>query len=158
LRPALIVLESHRRFGISSRQQLHAADLPVVVVNPRQVRDFAKSLGQLAKTTRLDARVLAHFAAAIKAAACALIKSKEEQELGRLTGSPRPTYRDTRRREKSPCLLLPLTPCATKIEQHIDWLEKRIAELDQQLKRCCKVRPPGKSKIKSYKVSLALVR
>ena len=45
---------------------LAAASLPVAVVNPRQVRDFARSTGQLAKTDRLDARVLAHFGEAVR--------------------------------------------------------------------------------------------
>ena len=78
LRPALIVLEATG--GLESRvvSALHEAGLPVVVVNPRQVRDFAKALGQLAKTDRLDARVLAHFAAAIKPP-LRLIKSKESR-------------------------------------------------------------------------------
>ena len=59
---------------------LQAAGLPVVVINPRQVRAFAKAIGQLAKTDRLDAGVLAHFAAAIKPPLRPL-KSKDDQEL-----------------------------------------------------------------------------
>jgi transposase len=47
---------------------LAAADLPVVVVNPHQVRDFTKATGQLAKTDTLDARALAHFAEAVRPA------------------------------------------------------------------------------------------
>src|SRR5467141_3863370 len=85
LRPARIVLEATGGLEIPVVAALHAAGLPVVVVNPRQVRDFAKALGQLAKTDRLDARVLAHFAAAIKPP-LRPIKSKEEQELDALTG------------------------------------------------------------------------
>ena len=83
--PALIVLEATGGLEIPVVSALHAAGLPIVVVNPRQVRDFAKALGQLAKTDRLDARVLAHFAAAIKPP-LRPIKSKEEQELAALTG------------------------------------------------------------------------
>ena len=85
LRPALIVLEATGGLEIPVVSALHAAGLPVVVVNPRQVRDFAKALGQLAKTDRLDARVLAHFAAAIKPP-LRPIKSKEERDLDALTG------------------------------------------------------------------------
>ena len=68
LRPARIVLEATGGLERPLLQALHAAGLPVVVVNPRQVRDFAKALGILAKTDRLDARVLAHFAASIQPA------------------------------------------------------------------------------------------
>ena len=68
LRPARIVLEATGGLERALLQALHAVGLPVVVVNPRQVRDFAKALGLLAKTDRLDARVLAHFAASIQPA------------------------------------------------------------------------------------------
>ena len=63
LRPALIVLEATGGLERAVVAALHGAGLPVVVVNPRQVRDFARALGQLAKTDRLDACVLAAFAA-----------------------------------------------------------------------------------------------
>ena len=85
LQPALIVLEATGGLETAVASTLHSAGLPVVVVNPRQVRDFAKALGQLAKTDRLDARVLAHFAAAIKPP-LRPIKTKDEQELDALTG------------------------------------------------------------------------
>ena len=59
--PALVVLEATGVYHHSVTAALLAAGLPVAVVNPRQVRDFARSTGQLAKTDRLDARVLARF-------------------------------------------------------------------------------------------------
>jgi len=61
LAPTLVVLEATGGYEIPCTAALAAAELPVVVVNPRQVRDFAKATGQLAKTDRLDARVLALF-------------------------------------------------------------------------------------------------
>jgi transposase len=64
--PTLIVLEATGGFEATLAAQLAAAALPVAIVNPRQVRAFAKSLGQLAKTDRLDAQVLARFAAAVR--------------------------------------------------------------------------------------------
>ncbi|QKT03748.1 IS110 family transposase [Ectothiorhodospiraceae bacterium 2226] len=66
LSPALIVLEATGGLETAAVSGLAAAGLPVVVVNPRQVRDFAKSLGRLAKTDRLDAYVLARFAEAVR--------------------------------------------------------------------------------------------
>src|SRR5262249_15336401 len=108
---------------------LHGAGLPVVVVNPRQVRDFARALGQLAKTDRLDAR----FAAAIKPP-LRPIKSQEETELDALSG----------RRDQLVEMLTDetnrLASAATdgvrdEIRQHLNWLRHRIAELDQQLKK-----------------------
>ena len=66
--PKLIVLEATGGFERIAAAALAAAQLPVAVVNPRQVRDFAKASGRLAKTDRLDAAVLAHFAQAIRPA------------------------------------------------------------------------------------------
>ncbi|MBV9110618.1 MAG: IS110 family transposase [Gemmatimonadetes bacterium] len=62
LRPQVLVLEATGGYELPAVAALVAAGLPVVVVNPRQVRDFARSTGQLAKTDRLDAAVLALFA------------------------------------------------------------------------------------------------
>lgn len=66
LQPTLIVLEATGGLEVPLAGALAAAVLPVVVVNPRQVRDFARATGQLAKTDRLDAHILAHFAEAIR--------------------------------------------------------------------------------------------
>ena len=68
LGPALVVLEASGGLEKPSVAALAAASLPVVVVNPRQVRDFAKAIGTLAKTDALDAAVLAHFADAVRPA------------------------------------------------------------------------------------------
>src|ERR1700691_2218622 len=62
LAPILIVLEATGGYETALVAALAAAALPVVVANPRQVRDFAKAIGQLAKTDRLDAHLLALFA------------------------------------------------------------------------------------------------
>jgi transposase len=64
--PQLIVLEATGGFPRAVVAALAAAALPVVVVNPRQARDFAKAIGQGAQTDALDARALAHFAEAIR--------------------------------------------------------------------------------------------
>ncbi len=132
LRPALIVLEATGGLEIRVVSALHAGGLPVVVVNPRQVRDFAKALGQLAKTDRLDARVLAHFAAAIKPP-LRPIKSKEEQELDDLTGR-RSQLIEMLTDEKNRRASAATDTVRDKIKEHIDWLEEGIAELDEQLK------------------------
>ena len=66
LQPTLIVLEATGGLEVPLAGALAAVGLPVVVINPRQVRDFARATGQLAKTDRLDAQVLAHFAEAIR--------------------------------------------------------------------------------------------
>jgi transposase len=132
LRPALIVLEATGGLEGPVANTLQAAGLPVVVVNPRQVRDFAKALGQLAKTDRLDARVLAHFAAAIKPP-LRPIKTKDEQELDALNrrrGQLIEMLTDEKNRRGSAAS----DSVRDKIKEHIDWLEEGIAELDEQLK------------------------
>jgi transposase len=136
LQPALIVLEATGGLEIPVVSALHAVGLPVVVVNPRQVRDFAKALGQFAKTDPLDARVLAHFAAAIKPP-LRPIKLKEDRELDALTrrrGQLKEMLTDEKNRRGSAVS----DNVRDKIKEHIDWLEESIAELDQQLKALLK--------------------
>ena len=70
LDPALVLLEASGGLELPLVAALAAAALPVVVVNPRQVRDFARATGTLAKTDALDAAVLAHFADAIDTCWC----------------------------------------------------------------------------------------
>lgn len=66
LAPTLIVLEATGAYHGRVTSALAAAGLPVAVVNPRQIRRFAESVGQLAKTDRLDAAILARFAATVQ--------------------------------------------------------------------------------------------
>jgi transposase len=66
-----IVLEASGGFELAAVSELAAAGLPVMVVNPRQVRDFARASGRLAKTDTIDAGILAHFAEVMQAPATA---------------------------------------------------------------------------------------
>ena len=66
LAPVMVLVEASGGLELPLVAALAAAAVPVVVVNPRQVRDFARATGQLAKTDALDAAVLAHFAAAVR--------------------------------------------------------------------------------------------
>lgn len=131
LRPARIVVEATGGLEKPLVAALQAARLPVVVVNPRQVRAFAKALGQLAKTDRLDAAVLAHFATAIKPPLRPL-KAKEQQELEALMGR-RGQLVDMLVAEKNRRHRASSEAVRETIKEHIDWLEDRIAELDEQL-------------------------
>jgi transposase len=132
LRPARILLEATGGLERPLLQALHAAGLPVVVVNPRQVRDFAKALGILAKTDRLDARVLAHFAAAIKPA-LRPVKAQQETELDALVGR-RTQLSEMLTQEKNRRGSAATKATRDDIEEHIEWLEDRIQELDEKLK------------------------
>jgi transposase len=130
LGPALIVLEATGGLELPVLAALGSAGLPVVAVNPRQVRDFAKALGQLAKTDALDAQVLAHFAEAVRPAvrplpdaatqALAALVTRRRQLVEMLVAE------DNRRRS---------APVAIRadIQAHIVWLRKRLKDLDQEL-------------------------
>jgi transposase len=144
LRPALIVLEATGGLEIPVTTALQSAGLPVVVINPRQVRDFAKAVGQLAKTDRLDARVLAHFAAAIQPP-LRPIKSAEERELDALVGR-RGQLVEMLTAEKNRRGSAATDTVREEIKEHIDWLEERIAELDAQLKGLLKTSTIWQSK------------
>jgi len=132
LRPARIVLEATGGLERSLLQALQAAGLPVVLINPRQVRDFAKALGQLAKTDRLDARVLAHFAAAVEPPLRPL-KAAEDTELDALMGR-RNQLSDILGAEKNRRGSAATDTARADIEAHIEWLEQRLKALDEQLK------------------------
>ena len=80
LRPTRIVLEASGRYERAVMTALAAAGLPVIRVNPRQTHDFARALGRLAKTDRLDAQALARFAAEVRPALRPQL-SKAEQRL-----------------------------------------------------------------------------
>ena len=133
LRPARIVLEATGGLERAVVAALHSAGLPVAVVNPRQVRHFAKALGQLAKTDRLDAHVLAAFAAVIKPPPRP-IKTEDELELDDLSGR-RDQLVGMLADEKNRRAAATLDRLRAEIQAHIDWLTERIAELDQQLKK-----------------------
>ena len=133
LRPKRIVLEATGGLEIPVVSALYAAGLPVVVVNPRQIRDFAKATGQLAKTDQLDATVLAHFAAAIQPE-LRRVKNAAELELDALV---------TRRRQLVEMLAAEKTRLSStataamraEVRTHIEWLTQRLAELDEQLRK-----------------------
>lgn len=133
LRPARIVLEATGGLERLLLQALQAVGLPVVVINPRQVRDFAKALGLLAKTDRLDARVLAHFAAAVQPPLRPL-KTQADTELDALMGR-RTQLSEMLVAEKNRRGAAATRDTRDDIEEHIEWLKERIKELDEKLKQ-----------------------
>jgi len=93
LKPELIVLEATAQLEIPLVGALAAKGLPVAVVNPRQVREFARASGILAKTDRIDAQVLAGFGEAMRPEVRPL-KDKETRELTALMARRRQLYAD----------------------------------------------------------------
>jgi transposase len=132
LQPSLIVLEATGGYETAVTAALASVGLPVAVVNPRQVRDFARSLGRLAKTDRIDAAILAHFAEAIRPQVRQLPDEQTQELQGLLV----------RRRQLIEMLVaeknrLPLTQSRLKagVQEHIQYLEQQLFELDQDIQQ-----------------------
>ncbi|HEY2407861.1 MAG TPA: IS110 family transposase [Polyangiaceae bacterium] len=102
----------------------------VSVVNPKRVRDFAKATGQLAKTDKLDARVLSAYGQALNPRET-LVKSVDEQEMQALVERRRQLV-DARTAEKNRRKLAP-TVTHSSIDEHIEWLDEQVGKLDQEL-------------------------
>jgi len=141
--PGLIVLEPTGGFEILAVAELSQAGLPVVVVNAKRVRDFARASGRLAKTDKLDAKVLAHFAAAIRPPVREL-QSAEEEELTALL---------TRRRQllemltvEKNRLVTVRAKMRTDIETHIEWLAASVKDLDKEIENFVEGTPVWKGK------------
>jgi transposase len=130
LGPRLVVLEATGGYELPLTDRLAADGLAVAVVNPRQVRDFAKATGQLAKTDRIDAAVLARFGAAVRPAprprpdeatrALAALLARRAEIVAMLTA-------ERNRRGAA------LPAVRARIDAHIAWLAEELAALNAEL-------------------------
>jgi transposase len=146
--PALIVLEATGGYHRAVVAALAAAALPIVVVNPRQVRDFAKATGQLAKTDALDAGAVAHFAEAVRPTPRPLPDAQTE-ELRALLARRRQLIAmrtaEQNRLEHAPRRL------RTDIEAHIAWRDQRVAALDDDLDTTLRASPVWRERAPLYR-------
>jgi len=141
--PTLVVLEATGGLEIPLTGILAAAGVPVVVVNPRQVRDFAKATGRLAKPDALDAQTLAHFAEVIRpelrplpdeqTQALAAILARRRQLVEMLTA------------EKNR-LGSARQPVRTSLRTHIAWLERELTHRDRDLVHAIRESPVWREK------------
>lgn len=138
LKPERVVLEATGGYHVAVMAELVAARLPACAVNPRQVRDFAKSTGVLAKTDALDARILAHYAEAIRPPVRTL-PDEATRELEAMV---------TRRRQLLGMLVAERNRLAMSrrsvrgnIEKHIQWLKKQVRDLDRDVDRFIRTSP-----------------
>ena len=138
LAPARVVLEATGGLELELVAALAAAALPVVVVNPRQTRDFARATGTLAKTDALDAAVLAHFAEAVRPPLRPL-SDAQSQTLRQLLA---------RRRQLVAMLVaegqrLTRAGAAVRpgIEAHLAWLEQHLSALEDELRQALQQSP-----------------
>jgi transposase len=130
LQPALIVVESTGGLEVALITELFAAQLPFALVHPKRVRDFARSIGLLAKTDKLDARLLSRFGETIKPPVSRL-PGVAEQNLNAFMLRRRQLL-DILVMEKNHLFSTRLS-MRLDVEKHIAWLEAEIADLDQQI-------------------------
>ena len=143
LQPTLIVLEATGGLEIPVTAALAVAGLSVVVANPRQVRDFAKATGKLAKTDRLDAHVLAHFADAVRPAVRP-VADEQAQALADLL---------TRRRQVVEMITAEKNRLGSagksvhgRINAHLGWLKDELDQIDDELRQSVQDSPLWREK------------
>lgn len=142
-RVKLVVVEATGGLEIAVTAALALAHVPVAVVNPRQVRDFAKATGRLAKTDALDAAVLAHFAEAVHPEP-RMLPDKQTEALSALV---------TRRRQLVEMLIAEENRQRTApanlrsgIRQHVEWLRQRLKQIDDDLAAAIRESPVWREK------------
>jgi len=138
LGPAVVVVEATGGLEISLTAALGVAGLPVAVVNPRQVRDFARATGRLAKTDKLDAQLLAQFGAMVQPPARPLpdaqqrelqaMVTRRQQLIGMITAEKNRLRRTTPRVRQ-------------QIEVHVQWLREQLREVDRDLENFLRSSP-----------------
>ncbi len=141
--PQLIVLEATGGYETAVTAALVAAGLAVAVVNPRQVRDFAKATGQLAKSDTLDARILARFAQRIQPPVRPLPDAVTEEVASLLSRRRQLLEMRTAETNRRPTLPARLRPA---VEVHVIWLSQQIADLDRELDRTLRTSPVWREK------------
>ena len=140
--PALVVLEATGGLERPMAAALFASGIACAVVNPRQARDFAKAIGRLAKTDRIDASVLARFAEAIRPTPKALPKAevlefqaivaRRRQLIGMLVAEKNRLTASVSKKVRS------------RLEAHVRWLEKELARIDRDLDEAIEASPTFK--------------
>jgi transposase len=140
---ALVVLEATGGLEQPAAAALAFAGVPAAIVNPRQVRDFAKAVGRLAKTDRIDAAVLAHFAEAIRPEARPLA-NEQARELAAVLLRRRQllamiTAEGNRVRTASKTV-------GKRIEAHLRWLRKELTRANEDLARTVRESPVWREK------------
>lgn len=133
LQPTLIVVEATGKLEIGLVAVLAAAQLPVVVVNPRQTRDFARGLGRLAKTDRIDAHILARFAESVHPEP-RVLPSEQQQAMQELVTRQRQLV-EMRVAESNRLTRTRTTRVRRNLQIHLDWLDQQIRDLDQQIRQ-----------------------
>jgi len=139
LSPEVIVVEATGGYEAPLVAELGIAHLPVAVVNPRQVRDFARATGRLAKTDRLDAQALAHFGQAMRPTPRPL-PDEDTQALAALVERRRQVVA-MRTAEENRLGATRVAPVHARIQAHLAWLEADLGEIDGDLQQQLRASP-----------------
>lgn len=142
--PTLIVMEATGGFEMPVASALAAARLAVAVVNPRQVRDFARATGRLEKTDALDAAAIAHFADAIRPLPRPLADA-DTLQLGELVARRRQLI-DIMTAEKNRLAMMRDRRIAKRIKRHLDFLAKELGDIDGDLDTAVRSSPIWREK------------
>lgn len=126
-----VVCEATGGYEAQMARQLHAADMHVSVVNPRPVRDLARALSQLAKTDPIDAYVLAKYGEVTEPEAT-VFASEVADELKQWV-TRRQQLVEILSAEKNRRTLLSRGIARDEVEEHVEWLEKKIKQLDEKI-------------------------
>jgi transposase len=143
LRPTLIVLEATGGRELPVAAAVATAGLAVAVVNPRQVRDFARAIGQLAKTDALDAQVLARFAEVVRPTPRPLPDAQAQELSALLARRHQLIAMRTAERQR---LDTAVPRVRAHIQRHIAWLEQELADLDRTLHDALQASPLWREK------------
>ena len=130
--PELIVLESTGGFQAPCADALYKAGLKVVVENPRRVRNFAKSIGLLAKTDKIDAYAIARYAEAVRPKPRPF-KDEDTKILCALT-TRRHQLLEMKKAESNRLVTAP-KQSINDIKEHIKWLKEQIKKIDSDIKK-----------------------
>ncbi|HEY5090858.1 MAG TPA: IS110 family transposase, partial [Polyangia bacterium] len=143
--PTLVLMEATGGLERQALATIAAAGFPAMAVNPRNVRDFAKSLGLLAKTDAIDARVLALFADRIRPEWRPL-PDEDTQALEALLVRRRQVV-EMITAEKNRLGTTPSRPVKNEISEHIEWLQRQLRIADRKLDQSIKNSPAWKEKV-----------
>src|SRR5208283_3153678 len=152
--PALIVVEATANWHLATVAALSGAGLPVAVIGPHQARNFARATGQLAKTDPIDARLLAHFAEAIHPPV-RVLPDEQTRELAEWV-QRRHQIVEMLTAERNRLRAMSGSARAD-IETHIEWLEKRLVRLDEELERLIGQNPADALKLLHVRELCAVV-
>jgi len=149
IKPSKVVMEATGGYEALCAAHLAAYGIPLAVVNPRQVRDFARAVGILAKTDTIDAQVLAQFARAVDPP-CRPLPSSDERELKELL-KRRSQLIDMRISESNRSRIMRTQRATDSIELVLNTINEEIARIDDDIYQLIQGSPVWQQKAELYK-------